>query len=413
MDGRLLAAVAATVLVAGSAVAMGDDLPAVLPAGDFVAREVDYRLKLPPAEAAELRKEALAHARLWTKPERPIEKTDLAHNPPASFLARSRDQAFCKFIPRQIGGTTPKFFCVFDGGLVLKVKYGRDAEIHTEVAASRLLHALGAGANHMYYLKTLRCFGCPRDPEALLRCISSKSADVRRDCERAYGEVSAAGEFKLTIDYGKYVDFTKVSVENWAEGKTIETPGAEGWGWDELEQAQAAGEGASRAERDALRLLAVFLNDWDNSPNNQRLLCLSGSQDGDGRCTRPFAYLDDVGATFGRAGGIAAHSESTLDVEGWRRVPIWKDRERCVVGIHSPVLHQASFEDAVITESGRRMAADRLRRLRSRQIRGLFEGSGFIEFARATEASRDVDDWVEAFQEKVKQIVERGPCPTS
>jgi hypothetical protein len=376
-------------------------------------REVDYRLKLPPAGAAELRKEALAHARLWMKPERPIEKTDLAHNPPAPFLARSRDEAICKFIPRKIGGTTPKFFCAFEGGQVLKVKYGRDAEIHAEVAASRLLHAMGAGANHMYYLKTLRCFGCPREPEALLRCLSSESADVRHDCERSYGEVTAAGELKLKLDYGTYVDFTKVSVESWAEGKTIETPGAQGWGWDELERAQAGGEGASRAERDALRLLAVFLNDWDNSPNNQRLICLPGSEDADGRCTRPFAYMDDVGATFGRAGRIATHSESGLDVDGWMRVPMWKDRERCVVKIHSPMLHHATFDDAVITEAGRRMIADRLGRLGPRQIRGLFEGSGFVEFEGASKASRDVDHWVEAFQEKVKEIVEGGPCPTS
>src|SRR5262249_8130940 len=155
---------------------------------------VDYRLKLPHAGAAELRKEALAHARLWTKPVRSIEKTDLARNPPAPFLAPSRDEAICKFIPRKIGGSTPKFFCVFEGGQVLKVKSGLDAEIHAEVAASRLLHALGAGTNHLYYLKTLRCFGCPREPEALLRCLSSEAAAVRRDCERSYGEVTATGE---------------------------------------------------------------------------------------------------------------------------------------------------------------------------------------------------------------------------
>jgi hypothetical protein len=413
MDARRLAAVAATLVVAASAGAAGDSLPQVLPAGDFEAREVDYRLKLPPSGAAELRQQALAHARLFTKPERPIEKAGLARNPRAPFLAPSRDEAVCKFIPRKIGGTTPKFFCVFDGGQVLKVKYGRDAEIHSEVAASRLLHALGAGANHMYYLKRLRCFGCPREPEGLLRCLSNESATVRRDCERIYGEVTAAGELKLKLDYGTYVDFTKVSVEDWAEGKTIETPDAEGWGWDELEQAQAGGDGASRAERDALRLVAVFLNNWDNSARNQRLICLPGSQDADGRCTRSFAYMDDVGATFGRAGGIATHSESKLDVEGWRRVPIWKDREKCVVAIHSPILHHSSFDDAVVTEGGRKMVADRLGRLRPRQIRGLFEGAGFVEFERATEASRDVDRWVEAFQAKVKEIVEAGPCPSS
>jgi hypothetical protein len=295
----------------------------------------------------------------------------------------------------------------------MKVKYGQDAEIHTEVAATRLLRAVGAGANEVYYLKRLRCFGCPREPDALLRCASNRSASVRRECEPLYGEVSPSGEFKVTLDYGKYVDFPNVSVERWADGKTIRTDTVDGWGWDELESAQSDGEGASRAERDALRLLAVFLNDWDNSPDNQRLLCLPGGlRDEEGRCALPFAYMDDVGATFGRTGLLDGKSEDKLDVEGWSRVGIWKDAGRCTVSIRSPVLHHATFGEAEITESGRRLLADRLRRLTPRQLRDLFAGAGFADFDGASGASRDIDRWVAVFRQKVHEIADRPPCPS-
>ena len=49
-------------------------------------------------------------------------------------------------------------------GEVVKVKYGHTGEIHAELAASRLLAALGFGADRMYLVPRLRCFGCVRTP---------------------------------------------------------------------------------------------------------------------------------------------------------------------------------------------------------------------------------------------------------
>lgn len=94
----------------------------------------------------------------------------------------------CRFLLRKTGGHTPKFYCVFRDGEVLKVKYGQNPEIHAEVAASRLLLALGAGADRMYLVRKLRCFGCPENPQDLLGCISSPSKAVRRACQPLYGE---------------------------------------------------------------------------------------------------------------------------------------------------------------------------------------------------------------------------------
>ena len=385
----------------------GQGLPTALPASGFEPRERADQLDMPAPEAEALRKDALARAKLWRQPA----IMDLRENPPGPGFFPVDAELICKFHPGKSSGATPKFECVFEGGEVLKVKYGRNPEIHTEVAATRLLETLGAGADRMYLVKTLRCFGCPDDPHEVLRCISSPLEEVRRVCLPRYGEITPDGAFKMSVDYTKYVDFGPVAIERRMAGLAIETKEKQGWGWDELEELQFTGRGATRAERDAFRLLAVFLNNWDNRPDNQRLLCLPGPVRPDGHCPQPFAYMQDVGGTFGRV-GAESKEQRKLDVEGWRAVPIWDDPQTCRVSIKSPPLHGATFGEATIAETGRRFLAERLSALSERQIRDLFEGSGFARFEWASPASRDPGQWVNAFADKVRQIAEREPCRT-
>jgi hypothetical protein len=413
--GRRTRLLVLTIAAAGSLALAGpapSRPPTVLPARGFEARPTDHALRLPDGEADELRGDALARASLWRDPG-PL--ANLRDNPtgPGAGGFGAADTVPCKFYPDEASGRTPKFECVFEGGEVLKVKYGANPEVHTEVAASRLLAALGAGADHMYLVKAVRCFGCPEDPHALVSCLSSPFELVRRSCRPNYGTTSATGEFTLRLDYGKYVDFPIAAIERRLEGKEIRTKEKQGWGWDELEEAGRARRGASRAERDALRLLAVLLNDWDNRSDNQRLQCLPGGYSaGSGRCSQPFAYLHDVGGTFGRVGGDSKR-ERKLDVEGWSQVPIWKDARTCTVAIDSPPLHGATFGEATISEAGRIFLAERLGRLSEGQIRDLFEGARFADYAQASQASRNPENWVRAFQAKVRQVVERAPCPAS
>jgi hypothetical protein len=294
---------------------------------------------------------------------------------------------------------------------VLKVKYGRNPEVHTEVAASRLMTALGAGTDHMYLVDRLRCYGCPPDPDVLVRCVSSPYGDLRRRCAESFGgRTTPSGDVELTIDYTTFVDFETVSIERRLEGDSIAGEDGEGWGWDELD-AMPTRAGATRAERDALRLLAVLINNWDNRRENQRLLCLPGGALTDGTCARPFAYMHDVGGTFGWVQG-ESKDERKLDVDGWTQVPVWKDPAACVVGIKSPPLHGATFGEATISESGRRLLVGRLGRIPPGAIRDLFEGARFAAFEGASPESRNLENWVNAFHGKVRQITERPPCPT-
>jgi hypothetical protein len=399
----LVAVALSGVILAGPS---GVVLPTVLPAKGFEARERHDELKMPPDRAGELRLDALSRAKLWHDPP-PVSRIDLSDNPRGHGTFRA--SAVCKFHLDKASGATSKFRCVFPGGEVLKVKYGHNPEIQTEVAASRLLEAIGAGTDRVYLVKTLRCFGCPKEPDALVRCLSSPHEDFKHRCALEFGQPTPDGDVKVTIDYGKFVDFHNVSVDRRVPGQEIEDGKGEGWGFDELD-AVASPRGATRTERDALRLLVVLLNNWDNRRDNQRLVCLPGGARDDGECRRPFAYMQDVGGTFGRVGG--AKDERKLDVEGWSQVPVWKDEAACVVNIDSPMLHGATFGTATITESGRRFLVERLKRLPPGAVRDLFEGAGFADYGWSSPASRDVDNWVRAFEGKVRQIADRAPCPT-
>jgi hypothetical protein len=409
MRARSVATALAALSFCITGITGAESLPTRLPAAGFDARDRDDPLELPAKDAERLRRDALSRALIWLEPAEPVELVDLGRNPD-DVLGRAEEVA-CKFHLDKTSGASPKFECVFEGGEVLKVKYGRSAEVHTEVAATRLMRALGAGADRMYLVKRLRCFGCPEDPHAMLNCLSSPFEEHVRQCGLAHGGETKKGELVVRLDYAKYTDFTTVAVERRAEGRAIKANGTTGWGFDEFDELPPGRGEVLRAERDALRLLAVFLNNWDNRSDNQRLLCLDdGARLADGGCLTPLAYMHDVGATFGHVGG--AKGERKLDVEGWRAAPIWKDRAACTVSIESPRFHGATFGEATISERGRQFLAERLRRIGDEQARALFEGARFAEYEDASAQSRDVEQWVQAFQEKVREITSGEPCPT-
>jgi hypothetical protein len=277
-------------------------------------------------------------------------------------------------------GQTPKFHCVLADGRVIKVKYGRlNAEPRAERAATRLLSALGFGADRMYVVKRVRCRGCPVYPHPRWGLLNS-----------------------LLARPSAHTDFEDVAVEVPMPGRPIEAGEKQGWAWYEMDKVDPSRGGASRAESDALRLISVFLADWDNKAENQALVCPPEADRPDGGCNAPFAYLQDVGATFGPKG---------LDLEAWKAIPIWADPSACRVSMKSLPYAGATFRDAVISESGRRFLGDEMKQIHPAQIRDLFTASGFTDFAKSSEAGRHVDNWVNAFQDKVRQITDRAPCP--
>lgn len=281
----------------------------------------------------------------------------------------------CTFVPMEPSGTTPKFDCRFADGTVLKVKYGRNAEPHAEVAATRLLAALGYAADHVTFTERLRCHGCPRYPFLTMHLRAG---------------VARLGLTPPAMSGDGYTDFTWVSVERRFEAPAVETDVEQGWAWWELR-----GSTVAAAEIDAFRLLAVFLAHWDNKASNQRLVCL------DANCGRPLAMLQDVGATFG---------PTKVNLARWRSEPIWTDRARCLVSMARLPFHGATFPDARISEAGRALLANSLATISRQRIRALFTEARFPQFHAGTDDERDLDAWVAAFEHRVDQIA-RATCP--
>ena len=119
--------------------------------------------------------EALSRAQVWQPTN--VKSMDVRQGPRDSGAFAPMATVNCRHVEKDATGKTPKFACVV-GGDELKVKYGRDnGEIYAEVAASRLLWALGFGADRVYPVRVI-CAGCPESLKA-----DSRQRDGRDDEE--------------------------------------------------------------------------------------------------------------------------------------------------------------------------------------------------------------------------------------
>jgi len=321
-------------------------------------------------------------------PAVPISEANFRENPSGPGAIRADEEVSCAFKIEPVGGTTAKFYCELPSGEVVKVKYGNaNPELHAEVAATRLLTALGFGADRMYVVKRVRCAGCPTFPFQALKCL--KHIDMKAAC------------FPGGIDTSRVVDFDTAVIERRIEGRKIEGTPDQGWAWFELKSVSASRGGSTLAQLDALRLMAVVLAHWDNKSENQRLVCPPGADRGNGKCDRPLAIVQDLGATFG---------PTKVDLNNWRKYPVWTDPSACAVSMKSLPHGGATFVDWRISEEGRTLLLGWLEQLSDQQLRDLFEGSHITDYDQVTAEGRSVDAWVQAFKEKVTQIREGGPC---
>lgn len=264
------------------------------------------------------------------------------------------------------------------------MKYG-SRELHAEVAATHLLTALGFGADDVSMARRVRCYGCPRWPFL-----------SRRVAERLRFDTF----LKRHIDFDRYSDFEWVSVEWRGRYSELEFGEQEGWSWHELSAVDPSLGGATHAEVDAFRLMAMFLNHWDNKASNQRLVCpaLPDSDKGPDsdeapKCEHPLAMIQDAGSTFG---------PRKVDLQAWSESPVWADAPSCTISMKHLPYDGGGFQDITVSEEGRRLLSDRLTKLTTSQLTTLFANARFD----------NVDRWVAAFERRVDAIAHRPPCPT-
>jgi hypothetical protein len=355
------------------------------PADKDAAKADDSKQKKPKKSktvSPEERVDALSRAAVWSAPP-PIAGARLGPDP------KQPKEISCKFEITQLGGTAPKFDCESPAGERLRIKYGTSPEVPSEVASAKLLHTLGFGADNVTLVEKVRCYGCPAEPFMTMKTLGFAGA------EKLYAKVMDPKDFK---------DFPWAAVERKHYGLSIETEEVEGWAFFELDLIDAKKGGAPRAHVDALRLLSVMLAHWDNKSENQRLVCLSERDWPEGgKCSKPFAMLQDVGSAWG---------PRKVDLPEWEKASIWSDRNTCTASMDSLPYHGATFKPVKISEAGRKHLGGLLSQLSDAQISDLFRSarfdqpSGFI-----TQKATPLPEWVRVFKAKVRQINDGPSCP--
>jgi len=300
---------------------------------------------------------------------------------------RDRDQfppnglVTCDYVEKKLTGSSRKFDCTLHNGDVVKVRYGVDnPEVEGSVLATRLLWALGFGADRVYPVRVV-CRGCSADPWTMRQKVVGEQL------------------------------FDPAAIERKPAGQEVETKGHPGWAWPELESVDEALGGAPPAQRDALALLAVLMQHTDTKPEQQRLLCLPGGLTEDGWCDRPFLMLHDVGLTFGHANLLNRDRTASVNFEEWSKTPVWRDAPACVG--HLSKSFTGTLMDPIISEAGRQFLTDLLVQLTDRQLSDLFEVARVDRRSRkpgSAEPPASVDEWVEAFKSKRDQII-TNHCP--
>jgi hypothetical protein len=332
----------------------------------------------------------MRRARVWRQPPTPIASADFGVNPPGADSFDPTADVDCTFKPKKIGGTTPKFYCELANGDLVKVKYGGpNGEIPAEIAATRLLSALGFPTDRMYRVHSVRCRGCPVLPQQALQCLEKGGPAVV--CMEGASD-------------SNHVTFEHAAIERPFEGRKIEASDDQGWTWFELDTINPAAGGSPRSHVDALRLMAVLLAHWDNKGPNQRLVCSEGQDRPDGSCSAPLAMIQDLGATFG---------PKKMDLPNWRRTPVWADARLCRVSMKDLPFAGATFADRQISEEGRQFALSLLRQLTRAQLDTLFTAAGVTAFDHVVAEAHTASAWTNTLLAKIDQIASAGPCPPS
>ena len=329
------------------------------------------------------RDEALARAQVWRRPQVPVSKAYLGQDRSAP---RELD---CTFKLNPPSGTTPKFDCVTGNGEEIRIKYGVGGELPGEAATTRLLTALGFGADSITLIERLRCFGCPKEPFTVMKLVATTGTDSL---------------YEHVINEESYEVFRWVALERRFPALAIDvTDGTEGWAFFELDKVDSAkGCRATRACRCtpfACGLSRALGQQVGESAPGLSVGGLAGRHrlpDSPFCCFRMLVPPLDPGRWISRTGNARPSGKIA------RRA-----RSPCVT---CPTTVPPSAT-ARVSEEGRRFLSGLLEQLTDVQITDLFSGARFDKGAGHLPPVRAVDEWVRVFKARRAAIAEGPACP--
>lgn len=380
------------------------------------------------------RKDYLKHADVWwSDKEKDISKADMFNGPPNPYGLKTHQVIDCKFVQPDltdpIGGTTPKFKCSYeykDGKTVdLKIKYDQqynpmldwghpNPEVYTSLVGQRVLWALGFASDQSVPL-TVNCHGCPLEPWTYIQNIQGyDSEDVASGWINM--DLTNSGEWNTTVPLLTFNStIAYIKLDKYHDGDEIDyldTDGNQqmGYFWQEMYDNPTSGE--QQTARDALSVIAAFLNYCDNFDGNQGFICLDDPERiaKDNMCSgTPFIYIHDIGGSMGYGWSLKHKNfwPNYFDLPQWMEAEMWGDINTCQVSVNG-IPGSSWSGNLPVTEEGRAMAARLLSKLTQQQLYDVFT-SARSQMMRG----ESVTNWVNGFKKKMQDSMVSQVCPSS
>jgi hypothetical protein len=172
-----------------------------------------------------------------------------------------------KFNKEDMTGTNPKIKVIDANGVKWNIKF--DEEVHSEVAASRIVWACGYMVEESYFVPRGRVQGA-------------------QGLTRARKFIGADGSFTDGMFEKRPDTIARREVS---------------WLWD-------SNPFVGKKELSGLIILNAMVNNWDAKPDNNNVL---GMYDDDGATIKEWYIVSDWGATFGKMGSVFTHNKWDLD----------------------------------------------------------------------------------------------------
>lgn len=404
----------------------------------FLSASVTYAGDVVVEDVA-ARKEMVRRAHVWLAPEWIDQNFNFSSSldlykgapTPAADALLEAELVACQTTPEDQnfeGGNNTKFYCSLMNPSIqdpatgrfslvvkkngkrdkIKVKYHSikryNQEIFGEVLSTRLMWALGFGADKIYPVEKVLCYGCTADP------FNDRQVDATQmQTPRLFVQAVVERKFPIgdEIIFQSHLKVKRGASEiDDTEWRPTSTGQYSGWSFKESMNTLAEDpvlRAQQQTERDALRLLAVFMFHIDMKPANNRLVCLE--PDAAGGCPgKTLLMMNDVGSSFGVKDAFL--SMKKVDFNTFATKPVWLDPSKCQASLSSMVIRDKTMKNPVISEAGRKFLARLLAGFIAgpegrKRVEDLFRAARIETQKKGT----TVAAWSDAFIARANQVI--------
>jgi hypothetical protein len=264
-------------------------------------------------------------------------------------------------------------------------------EVFTEVAATRILWALGFPADRMYSALAANCVGCTADP--FKDNLTDNKASLR----------------------DKAVPFSVVAIERLLAWDAIDPKNDETWSWADAAALYASGwTREQKVGFDAYRLALGLLTYHNPLDSQNRLVCAEWKAGADNPkvCVQAVILVQDVGSSFGKPGSLGTNSRG--DFAGWQSQTVFSSPDRCE-------LKYPLKGDSTVLKEAQDLLLRRLENLDRERVKAIFAAARFqmvdqkqLERLRHSGAANVEDaalnEWTDVFMRHVAEVRAARNC---